>query len=167
MEVINQGFAFICHCFNLGYFTSCVGNSLSADDGDETSGVQKSYLVFKRGDFSWFCQTNFYLLLGGSLIIDLGLFLVQDYRPKLLFPKFTLIPISAFTVVFVHQLADLPNDSENDSQLHVERFSSIKLGLIFNYVMKIGTTILLTVLLIGVGRSLEQEKKNLLISNSG
>ena len=40
-------------------------------------------------------------------------------------------------------------------------FSSVKLGLIFNYVMKIGTTILLTALLIGVGRSLEQENKEL------
>ena len=50
---------------------------------------------------------------------------------------------------------------KNDSQLHVERFSSVKLGLIFNYVMKIGTTILLTALLIGVGRSLEQENKEL------
>ncbi len=40
-------------------------------------------------------------------------------------------------------------------------FSSFKFGLIFNYVMKIGTTILLTALLIGVGRSLEQENKEL------
>ncbi len=40
-------------------------------------------------------------------------------------------------------------------------FSSFKFGLIFNYLMKIGTTILLTVLLIGVGKSLEQENKEL------
>ena len=40
-------------------------------------------------------------------------------------------------------------------------FSSFKFGLLFNYLMKIGTTILLTVLLVGVGKSLEQENKEL------
>ena len=41
VEVINRDLPFICHCFCLGYFTSCVSNSLSADDGDETSGGSK------------------------------------------------------------------------------------------------------------------------------
>ncbi|CJG50189.1 Uncharacterised protein [Streptococcus pneumoniae] len=30
-------FAFICHCFCLGYFASCVSDSVSTDDGDEKS----------------------------------------------------------------------------------------------------------------------------------
>ena len=124
-------------------------------------GVQK-LLGFQSGAIlSGFVKTNFYLLLGGSLIIDLGLFLVLDYRPKLLFPSLLLSQFLLLQLyLFISWLTYLMIQKMTVSSM-LKGFSSVKLGLIFNYVMKIGTTILLTVLLIGVGRSLEQENKEL------
>lgn len=124
-------------------------------------GVQK-LLAFQSGAIlAGFVKTNFYLLLGGSLIIDLGLFLVLDYRPKLLFPSLLLSQFLLLQLyLFISWLTYLMIQKMTVSSM-LKGFSSIKLGLIFNYVMKIGTTILLTVLLIGVGRSLEQENKEL------
>ena len=124
-------------------------------------GVQK-LLGFQSGVIlAGFVKTNFYLLLGGSLIIDLGLFLVLDYRPKLLFPSLLLSQILLLQLyLFISWLTYLMIQKMTVSSM-LKGFSSVKLGLIFNYVMKIGTTILLTALLIGVGRSLEQENKEL------
>lgn len=124
-------------------------------------GVQK-LLGFQSGAIlAGFVKTNFYLLLGGSLVIDLGLFLVLDYRPKLLFPslllsQFLLLQLYLFISWLTYSMIQKMTVSSM-----LKGFSSVKLGLIFNYVMKIGTTILLTALLIGVGRSLEQENKEL------
>jgi len=124
-------------------------------------GVQKLLGFQSRAILAGFVKTNFYLLLGGSLIIDLGLFLVLDYRPKLLFPSLLL---SQFLLLqwylFISWLTYLMIQKMTVSSM-LKGFLSVKLGLIFNYVMKIGTTVLLTVLLIGVGRSLEQENKEL------
>ena len=124
-------------------------------------GVQK-LLGFQSGAIlAGFVKTNFYLLLGGSLIIDLGLFLVLDYRPKLLFPSLLLSQFLLLQLyLFISWLTYLMIQKMTVSSM-LKGFSSVKLGLIFNYVMKIGTTVLLTVLLIGVGRSLEQENKEL------
>lgn len=124
-------------------------------------GVQK-LLGFQSGAIlAGFVKTNFYLLLGGSLIIDLGLFLVLDYRPKLLFPSLLLSQFLLLQLyLFISWLTYLMIQKMTVSSM-LKGFSSVKLGLIFNYVMKIGTTILLTALLIGVGRSLEQENKAL------
>ena len=124
-------------------------------------GVQK-LLGFQSGAIlADFVKTNFYLLLGGSLIIDLGLFLVLDYRPKLLFPSLLLSQFLLLQLyLFISWLTYLMIQKMTVSSM-LKGFSSVKLGLIFNYVMKIGTTILLTALLIGVGRSLEQENKEL------
>ena len=124
-------------------------------------GVQK-LLGFQSGAIlAGFVKTNFYLLLGGSLVIDLGLFLVLDYRPKLLFPSLLLSQILLLQLyLFISWLTYLMIQKMTVSSM-LKGFSSVKLGLIFNYVMKIGTTILLTALLIGVGRSLEQENKEL------
>lgn len=124
-------------------------------------GVQK-LLGFQSGAIlAGFVKTNFYLLLGGSLVIDLGLFLVLDYRPKLLFPSLLLSQFLLLQLyLFISWLTYLMIQKMTVSSM-LKGFSSVKLGLIFNYVMKIGTTILLTVLLIGVGRSLEQENKEL------
>lgn len=124
-------------------------------------GVQK-LLGFQSGAIlAGFVKTNFYLLLGGSLVIDLGLFLVLDYRPKLLFPSLLLSQFLLLQLyLFISWLTYLMIQKMTVSSM-LKGFSSVKLGLIFNYVMKIGTTILLTALLIGVGRSLEQENKEL------
>ena len=124
-------------------------------------GVQK-LLGFQSGAIlAGFVKTNFYLLLDGSLVIDLGLFLVLDYRPKLLFPSLLLSQFLLLQLyLFISWLTYLMIQKMTVSSM-LKGFSSVKLGLIFNYVMKIGTTILLTVLLIGVGRSLEQENKEL------
>ena len=124
-------------------------------------GVQK-LLGFQSGAIlAGFVKTNFYLLLGGSLVIDLGLFLVLDYRPKLLFPSLLLSQVLLLQLyLFISWLTYLMIQKMTVSSM-LKGFSSVKLGLIFNYVMKIGTTILLTALLIGVGRSLEQENKEL------
>ena len=124
-------------------------------------GVQK-LLGFQSGAIlAGFVKTNFYLLLGGSLVIDLGLFLVLDYRPKLLFPSLLLSQFLLLQLyLFISWLTYLMIQKMTVSSI-LKGFSSVKLGLIFNYVMKIGTTILLTALLIGVGRSLEQENKEL------
>ena len=124
-------------------------------------GVQK-LLGFQSGAIlAGFVKTNFYLLLGGSLVIDLGLFLVLDYRPKLLFPSLLLSQFLLLQLyLFISWLTYLMIQKMTISSL-LKGFSSFKFGLIFNYVMKIGTTILLTALLIGVGRSLEQENKEL------
>ena len=124
-------------------------------------GVQK-LLGFQSGAIlAGFVKTNFYLLLGGSLVIDLGLFLVLDYRPKLLFPSLLLSQFLLLQLyLFISWLTYLMIQKMTVSFM-LKGFSSVKLGLIFNYVMKIGTTILLTALLIGVGRSLEQENKEL------
>ena len=124
-------------------------------------GVQKLLGFQSRAILAGFVKTNFYLLLGGSLIIDLGLFLVLDYRPKLLFPSLLLSQILLLQLyLFISWLTYLMIQKMTVSSM-LKGFSSVKLGLIFNYVMKIGTTILLTALLIGVGRSLEQENKEL------
>ena len=124
-------------------------------------GVQKLLGFQSRAILAGFVKTNFYLLLGGSLIIDLGLFLVLDYRPKLLFPSLLLSQVLLLQLyLFISWLTYLMIQKMTVSSM-LKGFSSVKLGLIFNYVMKIGTTILLTVLLIGVGRSLEQENKEL------
>ena len=124
-------------------------------------GVQKLLGFQSRAILAGFVKTNFYLLLGGSLIIDLGLFLVLDYRPKLLFPSLLLSQFLLLQLyLFISWLTYLMIQKMTVSSM-LKGFSSVKLGLIFNYVMKIGTTILLTVLLIGVGRSLEQENKEL------
>ena len=124
-------------------------------------GVQK-LLGFQSGAIlAGFVKTNFYLLLGGSLVIDLGLFLVLDYRPNLLFPSLLLSQFLLLQLyLFISWLTYLMIQKMTVSSM-LKGFSSVKLGLIFNYVMKIGTTILLTALLIGVGRSLEQENKEL------
>ncbi|MFS9206072.1 bacteriocin-associated integral membrane family protein [Streptococcus mitis] len=124
-------------------------------------GVQK-LLGFQSGAIlAGFVKTNFYLLLGRSLVIDLGLFLVLDYRPKLLFPSLLLSQFLLLQLyLFISWLTYLMIQKMTVSSM-LKGFSSVKLGLIFNYVMKIGTTILLTALLIGVGRSLEQENKEL------
>ena len=124
-------------------------------------GVQKLLGFQSRAILAGFVKTNFYLLLGGSLIIDLGLFLVLDYRPKLLFPSLLLSQFLLLQLyLFISWLTYLMIQKMTVSSM-LKGFSSVKLGLIFNYVMKIGTTVLLTVLLIGVGRSLEQENKEL------
>ena len=124
-------------------------------------GVQKLLGFQSRVILAGFVKTNFYLLLGGSLIIDLGLFLVLDYRPKLLFPSLLLSQFLLLQLyLFISWLTYLMIQKMTVSSM-LKGFSSVKLGLIFNYVMKIGTTILLTALLIGVGRSLEQENKEL------
>ena len=124
-------------------------------------GVQKLLGFQSRAILAGFVKTNFYLLLGGSLVIDLGLFLVLDYRPKLLFPSLLLSQFLLLQLyLFISWLTYLMIQKMTVSSM-LKGFSSVKLGLIFNYVMKIGTTILLTVLLIGVGRSLEQENKEL------
>lgn len=124
-------------------------------------GVQKLLGFQSRAILAGFVKTNFYLLLGGSLIIDLGLFLVLDYRPKLLFPSLLLSQFLLLQLyLFISWLTYLMIQKMTVSSI-LKGFSSVKLGLIFNYVMKIGTTILLTALLIGVGRSLEQENKEL------
>ena len=124
-------------------------------------GVQKLLGFQSRAILAGFVKTNFYLLLGGSLIIDLGLFLVLDYRPKLLFPSLLLSQFLLLQLyLFISWLTYLMIQKMTVSSL-LKGFSSFKFGLIFNYVMKIGTTILLTALLIGVGRSLEQENKEL------
>ena len=124
-------------------------------------GVQKLLGFQSRAVLAGFVKTNFYLLLGGSLVIDLGLFLMLDYRPKLLFPSLLLSQFLLLQLyLFISWLTYLMSQKMTVSS-RLKGFSSVKLGLIFNYVMKIGTTILLTVLLIGVGRSLEQENKEL------
>ena len=124
-------------------------------------GVQKLLGFQSRAILAGFVKTNFYLLLGGSLIIDLVLFLVLDYRPKLLFPSLLLSQFLLLQLyLFISWLTYLMIQKMTVSSM-LKGFSSVKLGLIFNYVMKIGTTILLTALLIGVGRSLEQENKEL------
>lgn len=124
-------------------------------------GVQKLLGFQSRAILAGFVKTNFYLLLGGSLVIDLGLFLVLDYRPKLLFPSLLLSQFLLLQLyLFISWLTYLMIQKMTVSSM-LKGFSSVKLGLIFNYVMKIGTTVLLTVLLIGVGRSLEQENKEL------
>lgn len=124
-------------------------------------GVQKLLGFQSRAILAGFVKTNFYLLLGGSLVIDLGLFLVLDYRPKLLFPSLLLSQVLLLQLyLFISWLTYLMIQKMTVSSM-LKGFSSVKLGLIFNYVMKIGTTILLTALLIGVGRSLEQENKEL------
>lgn len=124
-------------------------------------GVQKLLGFQSRAILAGFVKTNFYLLLGGSLIIDLGLFLMLDYRPKLLFPSLLLSQVLLLQLyLFISWLTYLMIQKITVSSM-LKGFSSVKLGLIFNYVMKIGTTILLTTLLIGVGKSLEQENKEL------
>ena len=124
-------------------------------------GVQKLLGFQSRAILAGFVKTNFYLLLGGSLVIDLGLFLVLDYRSKLLFPSLLLSQFLLLQLyLFISWLTYLMIQKMTVSSM-LKGFSSVKLGLIFNYVMKIGTTILLTALLIGVGRSLEQENKEL------
>lgn len=124
-------------------------------------GVQKLLGFQSRAILAGFVKGNLYLLLGGALVINLGVFFLLDYKPKDLFPMLWLSHFLLLQLyLFISWLTYLLIQKMTISSL-LKGFSSFKFGLIFNYVMKIGTTILLTALLIGVGRSLEQENKEL------
>ena len=124
-------------------------------------GVQKLLGFQDRAVLADVVKGNLYLLLGGALVINLGVFFLLDYKPKDLFPMLWLSHFLLLQLyLFISWLAYLLIQKMTISSL-LKGFSSFKLGLIFNYLMKIGTTILLTVLLVGVGKSLEQENKEL------
>ena len=124
-------------------------------------GVQKLLGFQDRAVLADVVKGNLYLLLGGALVINLGVFFLLDYKPKDLFPMLWLSHFLLLQLyLFISWLTYLMIQKMTVSSM-LKGFSSVKLGLIFNYVMKIGTTILLTALLIGVGRSLEQENKEL------
>ena len=124
-------------------------------------GVQKLLGFQDRAVLADVVKGNLYLLLGGALVINLGVCFLLDYKPKDLFPMLWLSHFLLLQLyLFISWLTYLLIQKMTISSL-LKGFSSFKFGLIFNYVMKIGTTILLTALLIGVGRSLEQENKEL------
>ena len=124
-------------------------------------GVQKLLGFQDRAVLADVVKGNLYLLLGGALVINLGVFFLLDYKPKDLFPMLWLSHFLLLQLyLFISWLTYLLIQKMTISSL-LKGFSSFKFGLIFNYLMKIGTTILLTVLLIGVGKSLEQENKEL------
>ncbi|MDS3553542.1 bacteriocin-associated integral membrane family protein [Streptococcus pneumoniae] len=124
-------------------------------------GVQKLLGFQDRAILADVVKGNLYLLLGGALVINLGVCFLLDYKPKDLFPMLWLSHLLLLQLyLFISWLTYLLIQKMTISSL-LKGFSSFKFGLIFNYLMKIGTTILLTVLLIGVGKSLEQENKEL------
>ena len=124
-------------------------------------GVQKLLGFQDRAVLADVVKGNLYLLLGGALVINLGVCFLLGYKPKDLFPMLWLSHFLLLQLyLFISWLTYLLIQKMTISSL-LKGFSSFKFGLIFNYVMKIGTTILLTALLIGVGRSLEQENKEL------
>ena len=124
-------------------------------------GVQKLLGFQDRAVLADVVKGNLYLLLGGALVINLGVCFLLDYKPKDLFPMLWLSHFLLLQLyLFISWLTYLLIQKMTISSL-LKGFSSFKFGLIFNYVMKIGTTILLMALLIGVGRSLEQENKEL------
>ena len=124
-------------------------------------GVQKLLGFQDRAVLADVVKGNLYLLLGGALVINLGVCFLLDYKPKDLFPMLWLSHFLLLQLyLFISWLTYLLIQKMTISSL-LKGFSSFKFGLIFNYLMKIGTTILLTILLIGVGKSLEQENKEL------
>ena len=124
-------------------------------------GVQKLLGFQDRAVLADVVKGNLYLLLGGALVINLGVCFLLDYKPKDLFPMLWLSHFLLLQLyLFISWLTYLLIQKMTISSL-LKGFSSFKFGLSFNYVMKIGTTILLMALLIGVGRSLEQENKEL------
>lgn len=124
-------------------------------------GVQKLLGFQDRAVLADVVKGNLYLLLGGALVINLGVFFLFDYKPKDLFPMLWLSHFLLLQLyLFISWLTYLLIQKMTISSL-LKSFSSFKFGLLFNYLMKIGTTILLTVLLVGVGKSLEQENKEL------
>ena len=124
-------------------------------------GVQKLLGFQDRAVLADVVKGNLYLLLGGALVINLGVCFLLGYKPKDLFPMLWLSHFLLLQLyLFISWLTYLLIQKMTISSL-LKGFSSFKFGLIFNYVMKIGTTILLMALLIGVGRSLEQENKEL------
>ena len=124
-------------------------------------GVQKLLGFQDRAVLADVVKGNLYLLLGGTLVINLGVCFLLDYKPKDLFPMLWLSHFLLLQLyLFISWLTYLLIQKMTISSL-LKSFSSFKFGLIFNYLMKIGTTILLTVLLVGVGKSLEQENKEL------
>ena len=124
-------------------------------------GVQKLLGFQDRAVLADVVKGNLYLLLGGALVINLGVCFLLDYKPKDLFPMLWLSHFLLLQLyLFISWLTYLLIQKMTISSL-LKSFSSFKFGLIFNYLMKIGTTILLTVLLVGVGKSLEQENKEL------
>lgn len=124
-------------------------------------GVQKLLGFQDRAVLADVVKGNLYLLLGGAFVINLGVFFLLDYKPKDLFPMLWLSHFLLLQLyLFISWLTYLLIQKMTISSL-LKSFSSFKFGLLFNYLMKIGTTILLTVLLVGVGKSLEQENKEL------
>ena len=124
-------------------------------------GVQKLLGFQDRAVLADVVKGNLYLLLGGTLVINLGVCFLLDYKPKDLFPMLWLSHFLLLQLyLFISWLTYLLIQKMTISSL-LKGFSSFKFGLLFNYLMKIGTTILLTVLLVGVGKSLEQENKEL------
>lgn len=124
-------------------------------------GVQKLLGFRDRAVLANFVKGNLYLFIGGTLVINLGVFFLLDYKPKDLFPMLWLSHFLLLQLyLFISWLTYLLIQKMTISSL-LKGFSSFKFGLLFNYLMKIGTTILLTVLLVGVGKSLEQENKEL------
>lgn len=124
-------------------------------------GVQKLLGFQDRAVLADVVKGNLYLLLGGALVINLGVCFLLDYKPKDLFPMLWLSHFLLLQLyLFISWLTYLLIQKMTISSL-LKSLSSFKFGLLFNYLMKIGTTILLTVLLVGVGKSLEQENKEL------
>ena len=124
-------------------------------------GVQKLLGFQDRAVLADVVKGNLYLLLGGAFVINLGVCFLLDYKPKDLFPMLWLSHFLLLQLyLFISWLTYLLIQKMTISSL-LKSFSSFKFGLLFNYLMKIGTTILLTVLLVGVGKSLEQENKEL------
>jgi len=124
-------------------------------------GVQKLLGFQDRAVLADVVKGNLYLLLGGAFVINLGVCFLLDYKPKDLFPMLWLSHFLLLQLyLFISWLTYLLIQKMTISSL-LKSFSSFKFGLLFNHLMKIGTTILLTVLLVGVGKSLEQENKEL------
>lgn len=78
-----------------------------------------------------------------------------------------VVSFFAVAALSLYQLADLPLNPKMTISSLLKGFSSFKFGLLFNYLMKIGTTILLTVLLVGVGKVWSKKTKSWITRNSG
>lgn len=124
-------------------------------------GVQKLLGFSNKKILLGFISSNLWVLLAGALLSHILVYFSVGYRPPSLFPMLLLAQIVLLQVYLLMSLVAYLMVQKITVASMVKGFSSFRIGLVFNYVMKILMVVLMAVLLIGVGNSLASANKEL------
>lgn len=124
-------------------------------------GVQKLLGFSSKRILLGFIASNLWVLLVGSLLVNILVYFSVGYRPTTLLPMMVLAHLVLLQVYLLMTFVAYLMVQKITVVSMVKGFSSFKIGLIFNYVMKILMVVVMAVLLIGVGNSLASANKEL------